>query len=84
MELDKTFGILHVATGDHEVVKETLREFNAAYKNSKLKYLSSEEIDGVLFSYIDASQASLDHIFLFGSSFGSKIRRLRDTKEIDW
>lgn len=84
MELDKTPGILHVATGDWELVKEVLSMFNMAYKTSKLKYLSSEEIDGVLFSYIDAREASIDHIFLFGSSFGDRVRVLRDKGEIDW
>lgn len=84
MELDKTPGILHVATGDWEVVKEVLEIFNKAYKKSKLKYMSSEEIDGVMFSYIDATEASVDHVFLFGSSFEAKVKELRDKKEIDW
>lgn len=84
MELDNTPGVLHVATGDHEVVKEALAEFNSAYKKSKLRYLSSEEIDGVPFSYIDASNATLDHIFLFGAAFGDKVKRLRDAKKINW
>ena len=84
MQLDKTFGILHVATGDWNLVKEILTQFNAAYKKSKLRYLSSEEIDGVLFSYIDAREASLDHVFLFGASFGDKVKELRDSKKIDW
>lgn len=84
MELDKTKGILHVATGDWEFVKDTLNEFNAAYKKSSLKYLSSEEIDGVLFSYIDATSATVDHIFLFGSSFGDRVKTWRDAGKIDW
>jgi hypothetical protein len=84
MELDKTPGILHVATGDWEVVKEVLEMFNKAYKKSKLKYMSSEEIDGVMFSYIDATEANVDHIFLFGSSFQAKVKELRDKEEIDW
>ena len=84
MELDNTTGIIHVATGDWELVKEVLDMFNKAYKKSKLKYLSSEEVDGVLFSYIDAREASVDHIFLFGSSFGDKVKSLRDRGEIDW
>jgi hypothetical protein len=84
MELDKTSGIIHVATGDWDLVKEVLSQFNSAYKGSKLKYLSSEEIDGVLFSYIDARDASVDHVFLFGASFGDRIREMRDKKEINW
>lgn len=84
MELDNTPGILHVATGDWKVVKEVLEMFNKAYKKSKLNYISSEEIDGVMFSFIDATEASVDHVFLFGSSFEAKVRELRDKKEIDW
>jgi hypothetical protein len=84
MELDKTPGVLHVATGDWDLVKEILMQFNSTYKKSKLKYLSSVEIDGVLFSYIDASEASIDHIFLFGASFGDKVKELRDAKKINW
>ena len=84
MKLDETPGILHVATGDWELVKEVLEMFNKAYKKSKLKYMSSEAIDGVLFSYIDAREATVDHVFLFGSSFAHKVRDLRDRKEIDW
>jgi len=84
MELDKTDGIIHVATGDWELVKEVLAMFNKAYKKSKLKYLSSVEVDGVLFSYIDAREASVDHVFLFGSSFGDRVKALRDKGEIDW
>jgi len=84
MELDKTPGILHIATGDGDVVKDLLELFNKAYKESKLVYLSSKEIDGVMFSYIDATNATADHIFLFGSSFMAKVKELRDKKEIDW
>ncbi len=84
MELDKSKGILHIATGDSEVVKEVLNQFNLAYKKSKLKYLTSVDIDGVLFSYIDASEASIYHIFLFGASFGDKVKELRDAKKINW
>ncbi|HMQ61635.1 MAG TPA: hypothetical protein PKE06_13260 [Flavilitoribacter sp.] len=84
MELDKTPGILHVATGDWEVVKELLERFNKAYKKSNLKYLSSEVVDGVMFSYIDAREATVDHVFLFGSSFEARVKELRDKKEIDW
>jgi hypothetical protein len=83
IELDNTTRILHVATGDYDLVKELLEMFNRAY-NSKFKYLSSEEIDGVMFSYIDASEVSIDQIFLFGSSYGDKVKELRDKKEIDW
>ena len=84
MELDNTSGVLHVATGDRKLVKELLDTFNNVYEQSKLKYLYSEEIDGVMFSYIDARETNIDYIFLFGSSFGDKVRSLRDRKEIDW
>lgn len=84
MELDKTEGILHIATGDWQLVKDLLKSFNSVYTTSKLKYLDSVELDGVLFSYVDAREASIDHIFLFGSMFGSKVRELRGSKEINW
>jgi len=84
MELDKTPGILHVATGDCDLVIDILNQFNLAYKKSKLKYIKSVDIDGVLFSYIDATEASLDHIFLFGASFGDIVKELRDKKMINW
>jgi len=84
MELDSSPGILHIATGDFQIVKDLLTKFNKSYSMSKLRYLSSEEVDGVLFSYIDATEASLDHVFLLGSSFENRVRELRDKKEIDW
>ena len=83
MELDNTKGILHIATGDYELVKELVKVFNNAYKVNIL-YKSSEDIDGVMFSYLDVSNLSIDKIFLFGSLFGSKVRELRDSNKIDW
>lgn len=84
MELDKTEGILHIATGDWQLVKELLEKFNAVHTSSKLRYHNSVELDGVLFSYLDAREANIDHIFLFGSMFGSKVRELRENGEINW
>ncbi|AWX44283.1 hypothetical protein HME9304_01283 [Flagellimonas maritima] len=83
MELDSTKGILHIATGDYEIVKDLVSLFNEVYKES-IVYKDSKDIDGVMFSYIDVSMLSIDKIFLFGSMFGSKIRELRDDKNIDW
>ncbi|MFY0600436.1 MAG: hypothetical protein JXR03_12255 [Cyclobacteriaceae bacterium] len=83
MELDKTENILHVATGDYDIVKELLDKFNSIYKTN-MKYQDSVDVDGVMFSYIDINGATIDKVFLFGSMFGSKIRELRDSEEIDW
>ena len=83
MELDKSKNVLHVATGDYDVVKELLGQFNSIYRTN-LKYKDSVDVDGVMFSYIDIGEATIDQVFLFGSMFGSKIRGLRDNKEIDW
>lgn len=83
MKLDKSKHLLHVATGDYALVMELLNQFNKIYK-SNMVYVESVEVDGVMFSYIDISNVSSDHIFLFGSLFGSKVRGLRDKKEIDW
>ncbi len=84
MEFDNTTGIIHVPTGDWDMVDRLLKKFNDVYTNSNLKYLESVDIDGVMFSYIDAREATVDHIFLFGSMFGSKVRELRDNREIFW
>lgn len=84
MELDKTPGILHIATGDWAVVEDALQIFNKWNPTSKLRYHSSVEIDGVLFSYIDAHHAKLDHIFSFGVLFESYLSELRSNGKIDW
>lgn len=83
MELDKTENILHIATGDYDIVKELLDKFNSIYKTN-MKYQDSVDVDGVMFSYIDINDATIDKVFLFGSMFGSRIRGLRDSEEIDW
>jgi len=83
MELDKSRNVLHVATGDYDLVKTMVDQFNSVYKTN-LFYKDSVDVDGVMFSYIDIGNATIDQIFLFGSMFGSKIRGLRDNKQIDW
>lgn len=84
MELDNSPGMLHIATGDWQVVKDLVSMFNKGYTSSELLYHSSVEIDGVLFSYIDARNASLDHVFLFGASYESYVSELREAGKIDW
>ncbi|WP_318308867.1 hypothetical protein [Flagellimonas crocea] len=83
MELDRTEGILHIATGDYQLILDLVHLFNKVYKEN-IVYKESIDIDGVMFSYIDVSTISIDKIFLFGSMVGSKIRELRDKGEIDW
>ncbi|WP_318345425.1 hypothetical protein [Flagellimonas baculiformis] len=83
MELDRTEGILHIATGDYQLIQDLVHLFNKVYKEN-IVYKESIDIDGVMFSYIDVSTISIDKIFLLGSMVGSKIRELRDKGEIDW
>jgi len=83
MELDKSKNLLHVAIGDFDFVKKLLDEFNQTY-NSGMFYVDSVEVDGVEFSYIDISETKADHIFLFGSLFGSRVRTMRLNNEIYW
>jgi hypothetical protein len=83
MELDKSKNLLHVATGDFDVVKSCMNEFNSRH-NSNMIYVDSVDVDGVMFSYIDISNTKVDQIFLFGAFFGVKVRDLREKGEIHW
>ena len=83
MELDKTKNILHIPTGDYELVIEMINKFNDIYK-AEFVYKDSVDVDGVMFSYIDITNVTSDQIFLFGCMYGSKIKELREKGEIDW
>lgn len=82
MQLDESKDVLHVATDDYELVKELLGKFNKIHK-TELRYKESVDVDGVMFSYLDAKDVSIDKIFLFGVMFGSKLRELSDARKSD-
>ena len=80
MELDKRTHVLHIATDDYQLVKNTVDKVNRVYKTNFV-YLESVDIDGVMFSYVDAFGISIDHIFLLGSFFGSASQKRRSESQ---
>lgn len=75
--------MLNIATGDPEIVEQTIELVNRVYK-TKFKLDGSEEKDGVEFAQVEKGKSTIDEIFLLGFYYGAKVKELRDKKEIDW
>jgi len=72
-----------ICGGDEFLIKEVIEGYNKTYKTD-FEIVSFEELAGVLFADIKASDIKVHHIFDLGSSFGAGLQRLRDKREIDW
>ena len=82
MELSEN--TINISTGDPALVEELVDRLNKNYKTN-FEYLGWSNQDGVQFAHVKKDKnCKDDHIFLLGFFFGSKVRGLRDSGEINW